>query len=63
MCSDPVVVAKVNADAERSVGEKYGVTGFPTLKWFPQGSTEGEAFNGPRTADGIIKFINDKTGA
>lgn len=33
---DSVVVAKVDADKFRSLGERFGVTGFPTLKFFPK---------------------------
>jgi protein disulfide-isomerase A6 len=32
-----VVIAKVDADAHRSVGEKFEVRGFPTIKFFPRG--------------------------
>ncbi len=32
-----VVIAKVNADEHRSLGERFGVQGFPTLKWFSRG--------------------------
>ena len=28
---------QVDADAHRSLGEKFGVRGFPTIKWFPRG--------------------------
>ena len=37
-----VVVAKVDADSERALGSRFGVKGFPTLKFFPKGSTEAE---------------------
>ena len=29
---DQVVVANVDADAEKDLASKYGVTGFPTIK-------------------------------
>lgn len=60
--SDGVVIAKVDADAERDLGSKFGVQGFPTLKWFPKGSTDAEEFGGGRTAESIVEWINDKTG-
>ena len=31
---DKVQIAKVDADAERELGKRFGVQGFPTLKWF-----------------------------
>ncbi len=61
-CSDGVVIAKVDADAHRALGSKFGVTGFPTIKWFPKGSSTAEDFNGDRSAAGIVKFVNGKTG-
>lgn len=36
--SRDIVIAKVDADQHRSLGTRFGVTGFPTLKWFPKGS-------------------------
>lgn len=29
--------AQVNADSHRSLGERFGVSGFPTIKWFSRG--------------------------
>ena len=40
--SPDVLVAKVDADADRALGGRFGVRGFPTLKFFPKGSTEPE---------------------
>lgn len=37
-----VVIAKVDADGERDLGSRFGITGFPTLKFFPKGSKEPE---------------------
>ena len=39
---DNVLIAKVDADGDRALGGRFGVRGFPTLKFFPQGSTEPE---------------------
>jgi len=36
-CFDLYLAAQVDADAHRSLGEKFGVRGFPTIKWFPRG--------------------------
>lgn len=38
---DGVVIAKVDADAERDLGERFEVKGFPTIKWFPKVSQSG----------------------
>ncbi|KII85007.1 hypothetical protein PLICRDRAFT_126437 [Plicaturopsis crispa FD-325 SS-3] len=60
--SDKVIVAKVDADgAGKSLGSKYGVTGFPTLKWF---SADGkpEVYDGGRDLDSLAAFITKKSG-
>jgi len=58
----PVKVASVDADKYKDLGGRFGVSGFPTLKYFPAGSTEPEAYNGGRTAQDILSFINGKAG-
>jgi len=40
--SEDVLIAKVDADAEKALGSRFGVRGFPTLKFFPKGSTDPE---------------------
>jgi len=57
-----VVVAKVDADAHRSLGSRFGVTGFPTLKFFSKGSTEPTDYSGGRTAEDLVTYINDNSG-
>jgi len=67
--SDPalkgrVVVAKVNADEHRSLGERFGVSGFPTIKYFARGKAvtqdNAEAYNGARTSDQFLDFLKKK---
>jgi len=55
---DKVVIAAVDADTHRELGGKYGVTGFPTLKFFSQGSTNAIDYDSGRTATEVISFIN-----
>jgi protein disulfide-isomerase A6 len=57
-----VVIAKVDADAHKELGGRFEVQGFPTLKWFPKGSTTPESYEGGRTADDIVSWINNKAG-
>jgi len=59
---DSVVIAKVDADAEKALGSRFGVSGYPTLKWFPRGNTEGEAYNGGRSPKDFVEFVNEKSG-
>ncbi|KAI1406013.1 disulfide isomerase [Hypoxylon fuscum] len=57
-----VQIAKVDADAERDLGRKYGVQGFPTLKWFDGKSDKPVDYEGGRDLESLKKFITDKTG-
>jgi len=58
-----VVVAKVDCDAHGDLCSRFQVSGYPTLKWFPQGEvTNPEQYSGGRTADDITSFIKGKTG-
>lgn len=63
---DGVVVAKVDCDSHKDIANKWGIQGFPTLKWLPAGSidpSDAEDYQSARTADAIVEFINEKTGA
>eukprot|EP00246_Nothoceros_aenigmaticus_P003989 TRINITY_DN15252_c0_g2_i1.p1 TRINITY_DN15252_c0_g2~~TRINITY_DN15252_c0_g2_i1.p1 ORF type:complete len:370 (+),score=66.71 TRINITY_DN15252_c0_g2_i1:118-1227(+) len=57
-----VVVAKLDADAHKELGEKYGVSGYPSLKWFPKSNKEGEDYNDGRSLEDFVSFINSKAG-
>jgi protein disulfide-isomerase A6 len=57
-----VVVAKVDADAHKELGNKYNVNGFPTIKYFAKGSTDEEDYGGGRSEDDFAQFLNDKAG-
>ncbi|XP_058189942.1 protein disulfide-isomerase like 2-1-like [Rhododendron vialii] len=59
---DDVVIANLDADKHKDLGEKYGVSGFPTLKFFPKSNKAGEDYNGGRDLDDFVTFINEKCG-
>lgn len=63
---DRCQVAHFNADdAEaRPISGKYGVGGFPTIKFLAPASKGGavEAYQGPRTEEALLEFLNDKCG-
>ncbi|KAK5167685.1 uncharacterized protein LTR77_007384 [Saxophila tyrrhenica] len=59
---DKVIIAKVDADAEKSLGQRFGVQGFPTLKWFDGKSDKPEDYKSGRDIDSLSTFISDKTG-
>ena len=50
-----VVLAKVDATIHKDLAEKFGVKGFPTLKFFREGEV-GE-YNGGRTEATIISWL------
>jgi len=55
-----VALAKVDATEEKEVASRFGVRGYPTLKWFVNG--KDTEYNGGRTAAEIVQWINKKTG-
>jgi len=64
--SKETIIAKVDCDKHKDLSGRFGVKGFPTLKFFAKGvssTKEPEDYNGGRTADDIITFINGKTGS
>ena len=50
-----VVVGKIDATEEKESGEKYGVEGFPTLKFVANGVIVD--YSGGRTADAMAEWI------
>lgn len=60
---EQVLIAKVDADAHRELGSRYGIKGFPTLKWFPKGvNADPEDYSGGRDLDSLAAFVTKKTG-
>merc|ERR1712192_200388 len=55
----PVKLAKVDATENKELGTKFGVKGYPTLKWFQDGVAQ--EYSGGRTADTIVSWINKKS--
>jgi len=52
-----VVMAKVNADNEKKLASRMGVKGFPTIKTFRRGSSEGEDYQGQRTSSDMLSTL------
>ena len=61
--SSKVVIAKVDADAHKDLGSRFGISGFPTIKWFDGKSKDPEDYSGGRDLESLQKFITEKTGA
>ncbi|KAL8162437.1 hypothetical protein V2J09_013926 [Rumex salicifolius] len=52
---EPVVIAKVDADKYRRIGDKYEIGGFPTLKIFIHGVPVD--YFGPRKSELLVRFL------
>ncbi|GAA5974590.1 hypothetical protein JCM11641_007014 [Rhodosporidiobolus odoratus] len=63
---DRCKVAHLDADdpAARPLTSKYGVSGYPTLKFIQPPSKGGaaETYSGPRTEQALLEFLNEKCG-
>jgi protein disulfide isomerase family A protein 3 len=51
----PVRLGKVDATIESELGQRFGVTGYPTLKVFRAGTPTD--YKGPREAQGIVAYM------
>lgn len=59
---EKLTIAKVDADDNRSLGQRFGVQGFPTLKWFDGKSETPEDYKGGRDLESLQNFVKEKTG-
>ena len=59
---DSVVIAKVDATEEGDLASKYGVSGYPTLKYFPAGKKDAVDYKGGRSLKNFVDYINDQAG-
>merc|ERR1719424_538468 len=59
--SETVLIADVDCTVEANKEEicgKFGVGGYPTIKYFNEGDTEGEAYEGGRDYDSLKKLAD-----
>jgi protein disulfide-isomerase A6 len=57
-----VVIGKVDATQHPTLAARYDVGGYPTLKFFPAGASEPEAYEEARELEAMVGFVNKKTG-
>lgn len=59
-----VTIANVDADKHKDLGKRFGVQGFPTLKWF-DGTPGAEPvdYSGGRDLESLTAFVTEKSGA
>jgi len=64
--SNTIRIAEVDCDQHNELCGRYGVSGFPTLKFFPSGSHGDkdlvEDYTGGRGFDDLASFISEKAG-
>jgi len=56
-----IPIAKLDATVEPEVAEKYGIQGFPTIKFFVEG--EAVDYTGSREEEAMFIWIKGKTGS
>merc|ERR1712226_804766 len=57
-----IALAKIDATVEADIAKKYGVRGYPTLKWFKKDPENAMEYGGGRKEPEIVSWINKKTG-
>lgn len=55
-----IKIAKVDCTTDNDVCNENDVTGYPTLKFFKTGETEGIKFRGTRDLPSLTTFINEQ---
>jgi len=56
----PIALAKVDATQEKTLAERFGIQGFPTLFWFKNGVKS--EYTGGRSKDTIVQWVLKKSG-
>jgi protein disulfide-isomerase A6 len=58
--SSSVLVGDVDCTVHQDVCTKYGVKGYPTIKYFtPESAEDGDAYSGGRDFDSLKKFVDE----
>lgn len=59
---ESVIIAKIDADSQRDTAARFGISGFPTLKYFPAGAHKDPIDCNHRDLPGLVDFINTHAG-
>lgn len=57
--SSSVLIADVDCTVEQELCSSKGVQGYPTIKYYVDGDTEGKSYNGGRSYEDLKKFTED----
>jgi len=55
-----VVVGKVDCDKESSLGGRYHITKYPTLKYIQNGVLAKKEYRGQRSVESFVQFVRDR---
>ena len=53
-----VKIAEVDCTIHKEICNKFGIRGYPTLKYFIDG--EAHQYSGPRTHDALLNYIRSQ---
>ena len=56
-----VLFGEVDCTVETALAEKYDISGYPTLKIFRKDVNSPSEYNGPRDADGIVRYMKKQS--
>ncbi|KEG08580.1 putative protein disulfide isomerase [Trypanosoma grayi] len=59
--SGKVLVGKVDATQHGDLAGRFGVSGYPTILFFPAGSVKPERYSGQRDASAFVSFLNERS--
>ena len=59
---DDIIIAALDATENKDAAKNFEIKGFPSIKYFPKGSSDAQDYDGGRSADTIAAWINDKIG-
>lgn len=54
---EDVVIAELDADANRDAAQRHGIRGFPTIKLFTKTDKAGKAYQGARDGPSLTAFL------
>lgn len=57
-----MVIADIDADTYKSIGDKFGIKDYPTIKYFAPHSQLAQAYTKGHRIQDFIDFMNDKAG-
>lgn len=60
--SGDLIIANVDADAHRELGGRFGVRGYPTIKFFKRGSTTPSDYESGRDLQAFVDYLTRETG-